>query len=76
MLGAAFGWLGRRFASLAKHVGDIVDGPHLSPGCVPLISDDKGTNVTLATPKPTAPLDPGDINPGLAPDINATPRRQ
>ena len=70
------GWLRQRFASLAKHLGDIVDGPPLSPGCVPPISDDKGATVTLATPKPTAPPDPGEINPGLAPDINATPRRQ
>jgi RND family efflux transporter MFP subunit len=70
------GWLRQRSASLADHLVDIVDGPHPSPGCVPRISDEKGATVTLATPKPTAPLNPAEIIPGLAPDMNTPPRRQ
>lgn len=70
------GWLRQRSASLAEHVVDIVHGPRLSPGCVPRISNEKGTTVTLPTPKPTAPLNPAEINPGLAPDMNTPPRRQ
>jgi hypothetical protein len=70
------GWLRRRSASLAEHLADIVHGPHLSPDCVPRISNEKGTTVTLPTPKPAAPLNPAEINPGLAPDMNAPPRRQ
>jgi multidrug resistance efflux pump len=69
------GWLRQRSASLTGHLVDIVHGSHPSPGCVPRISDEKGATVTLPTPKPTAPLNPAEINPGLAPDMNAPPRR-
>ena len=70
------GWLRQRSASLAEHLIDVVRGPHLSQGCVPRISNEKGTTVTLPTPKPTAPLNPAEINPGLAPDMNTPPRGQ
>jgi multidrug resistance efflux pump len=70
------GWLRQRSASLVDHLVDIVHGSHPSPGCVPRISNEKGATVTLPTPKPTAPLNPEEINPGLAPDMNTPPRRQ
>jgi multidrug resistance efflux pump len=68
-------WLRQRSASLADHLADIVHSPHPSPGCVPRISNEEGATATLPTPKPTAPLDPAEINPGLAPDMNAPPRQ-
>jgi RND family efflux transporter MFP subunit len=68
------GLLGPRFASLRDHLVDIVHGPQPSPNCVPRIGDDNGATVTLPTPKPIAPLDPAEINPGLAPDMNKSPR--
>jgi RND family efflux transporter MFP subunit len=67
------GTLRQRFASLRDHLVDIVHGPQPSPGCVPRIGDETGATVTLPTPKPTAPLDPAEINPGLAPDMNKSP---
>ena len=67
-------WLRQRFASLADRLGDIVHGPQPSAGCVPRIGDENGTIVTLPTPKPIAPLNPEEINPGLAPGINKSPR--
>jgi multidrug resistance efflux pump len=67
-------WLRRRFASLADHLVDIVHGSHPSPGCVPRISNKNGATVTLPTPRPVAPLNPSEINPGLAPDMNESPR--
>jgi RND family efflux transporter MFP subunit len=70
------GWLRQRFASLANDLGDIVHRTQPSPGCVPRIGDENGATVTLPTPKPIAPLDPEDINPGLAPDLNKSPRLQ
>jgi hypothetical protein len=66
------GWLRRRFAGLADHLVDIVHGSHPSLGCVPRI--EKGATVTLPTPKPVAPLNPAEINPGLAPDMDKPPR--
>jgi RND family efflux transporter MFP subunit len=69
------GWLRQRSASLADHLADIVHGSHPSPACVPRISNENGATVTLSTPKPTALLDPAEINPGLAPDMKTPPRR-
>jgi RND family efflux transporter MFP subunit len=68
------GWLRQRLASLRDHLVDIVHGPQPSPGCVPRIGDENGATVTLPTPKPIAPLNPTEINPGLAPDMNKSPR--
>jgi RND family efflux transporter MFP subunit len=70
------GWLRRRSTSITERLGDIVHGPHPSPDCLPPISKDKGMTVTLPVPTPTTPLSPAEINPGLAPDIDAPPRRQ
>jgi RND family efflux transporter MFP subunit len=67
------GWLRQRFASLLDRLDDIVHAPRPSPGCVPRIGDDNGATVILPTPKPVAPLDPEEINPGLAPGIAKSP---
>ncbi len=67
------GWLRQRFASLGDHLVDIVHVPQPSPGCVPRIGDENGATVTIPTPKPIAPVNPAEINPGLAPDMNKSP---
>jgi len=41
---------------------------------VPRIGDESGATVTLPTPKPVAPLNPAEINPGLAPGMNEPPQ--
>jgi RND family efflux transporter MFP subunit len=68
------GTLRQRFASLRDHLVDIIHGPQPSPNCVPRIGDENGATVTLPTPKPIAPLNPEEINPGLAPGPNTSPR--
>jgi RND family efflux transporter MFP subunit len=70
----SIGWLSQRFASIADHLVDVVYGPQPSPRCVPRIGDENGATVTLATPKPIAPLKPDEINPGLAPNMDTSPR--
>jgi RND family efflux transporter MFP subunit len=67
------GWLRQGFASLADHLGDVVHDPRPSPGCVPRIGHENGATVTLSTPTPAAPLNPAEINPGLAPDMDKSP---
>jgi RND family efflux transporter MFP subunit len=69
-------WLGTGLARLATLLDDIVYGPRPSPGCVPTIGDENGATVILPTPKPVAPLDPEQLNPGLAPGIDKSPRVQ
>jgi RND family efflux transporter MFP subunit len=68
------GSLRQRFASVAGHLVDFVRGPQPSPDCVPRIGDENGATVTLPTPKPVAPLNPEEINPGLAPGMDKSPR--
>lgn len=67
-------WLRQRFANPANRLGDIVHGPQASPDCVPRLGDENGATVTLPTPKPASPLDPAEIDPGLAPGMNESPR--
>jgi RND family efflux transporter MFP subunit len=67
------GTLRQRFASLRDHLVDIIHGPQPSPNCVPRIGDENGATVTLPTPKPVAPLNPEEINPGLAPGMAKSP---
>jgi multidrug resistance efflux pump len=67
------GWR-ERFAALANRLDDIVRGPRPSPGCIPRIGDEDGATVTLPTPKPAAPLNPEELNPGLAPGMKESPR--
>jgi RND family efflux transporter MFP subunit len=64
----------QRFASLADRLGDIVRGPRPSAGCIPRIGDENGATVILPTPKPAAPLNPEELNPGLAPGLNKPPQ--
>ena len=66
-------WLRQRFVGLVDHLVDIVQGPQPSPNCVPRIGNQNGVTVTLPTPKPVAPLNPAEINPGLAPEMNKSP---
>jgi hypothetical protein len=66
-------WLGGRLASLADHLRDIARGTEPSADCVPRIGNENGETVTLPTPKPVAPLNPGEINPGLASGMNKSP---
>jgi RND family efflux transporter MFP subunit len=68
------GWLRQRFASLANRLDDIVHGPQASPDCEPRVGDESGATVTLPTPTPVAPLNPEEINPGLAPGMDASPQ--
>ena len=68
------GGLRQGFASLVDRLVEIVHGPRPSPACVPRIGDENGATVTLPTPKPVAPINPEEIDPGLAPGMNESPR--
>jgi hypothetical protein len=68
------GWLAQGPASLTDRLRDIIHGSRPSPGCVPRISNESGAIATLSTPAPDAPLNPAEINPGLAPEMNMSPR--
>jgi hypothetical protein len=68
--------LGKRFASLADHLRNIAGGPRPSRDCVPWIGNEDGVTINLPKPKPVAALNPAEINPGLARDMNSSPHGQ
>jgi RND family efflux transporter MFP subunit len=68
------GTLRQRIAGRRDQLVDTIHGTQPSPGCVPRIGDENGATVTLPTPKPVAPLNPEQINPGLAPGPDTSPR--
>jgi hypothetical protein len=68
--------LRQRLASLTHHLRDVARGSQPQPDCVPRIGNENGVTVTLPTPKPATPLNPAEINPGLAPDMNKSPLTQ
>jgi RND family efflux transporter MFP subunit len=68
------GWLAQGLASLTDRLRDIIQGSRPSPGCVPRIGNESGAIATLSTPAPDAPRNPAEINPGLAPEMNMSPR--
>ena len=63
----------QRFASLTNRLGDIVGAAAVTRR-IPRIGDENGARVILTTPKPVAPLNPEELNPGLAPGMNESPR--
>ena len=65
---------GGTLRTVKNHLVDIIYGPQPSPNCVPRIGDENGATVTLSTPKPAAALNPEEINPGLTPGLNTSPR--
>jgi RND family efflux transporter MFP subunit len=62
------------FASLANRLDNVVLGPQPSPHCTPRIGDMSGATVILPTPKPATALNPEELNPGLAPGMNESPK--
>jgi RND family efflux transporter MFP subunit len=68
------GWLQQRFANLIGRLKSVVYGPAASADCVPRIGSESGATVTLPTPQPSAPRTPEEINPGLAPGLDYSPR--
>jgi len=69
-------WLGERLASLSDQLLDMARGTQPRPNCVPLISSESGVTVSLPTLRPMAPLNPAEINRGLAPEMNKSPLTQ
>ena len=72
--GESAGWLRERLAGVVDHLVEVLRGPRPSPACVPRIGDENGATETLPRPGPVAPLNPEQISPGLAPDMNTPPR--
>ena len=67
-------WLGRAVAAVKTRLSDILIGPPVRPGCIPATTTDQATPQSLPVDTAKSGATPEQINPGLAPSINASPR--
>ncbi|HTO82822.1 MAG TPA: HlyD family secretion protein [Methylomirabilota bacterium] len=67
-------WLGRAIAAVETRLSDVLEGPPARPGCIPATTTDQATPESLPTDTATSGATPEQINPGLAPSIDASPR--
>jgi multidrug resistance efflux pump len=67
-------WLDRVIAEVRTRLSDVVASPPARPGCIPAMSTDRATPESLPADTAKSGATPEEINPGLAPSINTSPR--
>jgi multidrug resistance efflux pump len=69
-------WLDRAIAEAETRLSEVLVRPPARRGCIPVTTTARATPESLpaGTPKPGA--SPEQINPGLAPSVNAPPRKR
>ena len=68
------GWLDRAKAKVATSLVDVFTGPTARPGCIPAITTERGPTESLPEEVPQPTRTPEQINPGLAPSVEASPQ--
>jgi RND family efflux transporter MFP subunit len=66
--------LDRVITGVRARLSDIFDGPAARPGCIPAITTERGTTVSLPLEEEVVALSPRQINPDLTPGMNVSPR--
>ena len=68
--------LGRALSAVKTRLSEVLSGPPARPGCIPATTTEQATTQSLpvddANPTPT----PEQINPGLAPGMDASPKNK
>jgi multidrug resistance efflux pump len=67
-------WLDRTTAAIETRLSDGLIGPPARPGCIPATTTDRATPESLPVDWVEPGATPEQINPGLAPRVNASPR--
>jgi hypothetical protein len=67
-------WLDRVIATVETRLSDVLAGPPARPGCIPATTTERATPVSLPVDKRKSAPSPEQINPGLAPGMDASPR--
>jgi hypothetical protein len=65
---------GRLMAAVATSLSEVFNGPSARPGCIPAITTERGPTQSLPATQAQPSLTPEEINPGLAPGIDASPQ--
>jgi RND family efflux transporter MFP subunit len=67
-------WFDRVRAKIGTAFLDVFNGPSARPECIPAITTQRGATESLPATEAQPSLKPEQINPGLAPGMNASPR--
>jgi multidrug resistance efflux pump len=67
-------WLDRAIAAVETRLSDVLSGPPARPGCIPATTTERATPESLPEAKVKSGPRPEQINPGLAPSMDASPR--
>ena len=69
-------WLDRAVAEIETRLFDVLDGPPVRPGCIPATTTERATPASLPVDEQKSVPTAGQINPGLAPGMTASPRNR
>jgi hypothetical protein len=69
-------WLDRATAEVATRLSDVLMSPPARAGCIPATTADRATPETLPADTVNSGATPEQINPGLAPGTNKSPRNR
>jgi RND family efflux transporter MFP subunit len=61
-------------ASVGTRLSDIFNGPPAKAGCIPAVTAEHGEKTSLPAEAEIQGMSPEQINPGLAPSMNTSPR--
>jgi multidrug resistance efflux pump len=67
-------WFSRLRREVTTSLSDVFNGPSARPGCIPAITTERGPTQSLPATRAQPSLTPEEINPGLAPGLNASPQ--
>jgi multidrug resistance efflux pump len=67
-------WLGRAVGEVGTRLSDVLYGPPAQSGCIPATTTERATPASLPIDSADPGATPEQINPGLAPSINAAPK--
>jgi len=69
-------WLDRAVAEVQTRLTDVLRGPPARPGCIPATTTDRAIPEFLPADTAKSADTPEEINPGLAPGIDKSPRNR
>jgi multidrug resistance efflux pump len=69
-------WLERAIAEVATRLSDVLMSPPARPGCIPAMTTEQATPESLPVDAAKSAATPEEINPGLAPGIDRSPRNR
>jgi multidrug resistance efflux pump len=69
-------WLDRAIAEVGTRLSDVLTSPPARAGCIPATTTDRATPEFLSADTARSGATPEEINPGLAPGINKSPRNR